>query len=94
MDALLHDFDAILTPVTTGPAPEGLKNTGSPRFCSLWTLCGLPAIALPIGKTPDGLPLACQLVGRRNGDRQLLQVADYCWQQIVPLTGGITMPGQ
>ncbi len=92
IDALLNGFDAILTPVTTGPAPHGLENTGSPRFCSL-TLCGLPAIALPIGKTLDGLPLACQLVGRRNGDRQLLQIAEFCWEHIVASTGGITIPG-
>lgn len=95
MDALLYyDFDAILTPVTTGPAPRGLENTGSPRFCSLWTLCGLPAITLPIGKTPAGLPLACQLVGKRNGDRQLLDIAEYCWKQVLSSIGSITVPGQ
>jgi len=94
VDTLFSDFDAILTPVTTGPAPRGLKNTGSPRFCGLWTLCGLPAITLPIGKTPDGLPLACQLVGRRNGDRQFLQIAKSIWAQIVSSTGDITIPDQ
>lgn len=94
IDALLNDFDAILTPVTTGPAPRGIKNTGSPRFCSLWTLCGLPAIALPIGKTSDGLPLACQLVGRRNSDRQLLNMAEYCWEQISLSIGSMTVPAQ
>ncbi|MEM9119259.1 MAG: amidase [Cyanobacteria bacterium P01_F01_bin.56] len=94
MDTLLSEFDAILTPVTPGPAPRGLDNTGSPRFCSLWTLCGLPAITLPIGKTPGGLPLACQLVGRRNGDRQLLHLAQYCWEQVLSAVGGIVVPAQ
>lgn len=93
-DNLLHNFDAILTPVTTGPAPHGLENTGSPRFCSLWTLCGLPAISLPIGKTSDGLPLACQLVGQRNCDRQLLAIAEHCWKQALSSMGGVTVPDQ
>ncbi|MEM1292834.1 MAG: amidase [Cyanobacteria bacterium P01_H01_bin.162] len=84
MDTLLNKFDAILTPVTTGPAPRGLENTGSPRFCSLWTLCGLPAISIPIGKTLEGLPLGVQLVGRYNGDRQLLHIAEYFWEQLCP----------
>jgi Asp-tRNA(Asn)/Glu-tRNA(Gln) amidotransferase A subunit family amidase len=74
---LLAQYDAILTPVTMGTAPLGLENTGSPLFCILWTLCGLPAISIPMGKASNGLPLAVQLVGRRGGDRQLLAVAQW-----------------
>ena len=29
-------YDTVLSPVTTGPAPLGLINTGSPIFCGLW----------------------------------------------------------
>ncbi|NEQ42871.1 MAG: amidase [Leptolyngbya sp. SIOISBB] len=83
IDTLFNDFDAVLTPVTTGPAPQGLENTGSPLFCGLWTVCGLPAINIPIGQTLDGLPLGCQLVGRYNCDRQLLQIAEYFWKQLL-----------
>ncbi len=72
---LWSKFDAILTPVTTGAAPRGLENTGSPIFCALWTLCGLPAISIPAGTTEDGLPLGIQLVGQRLGDRNLLAIA-------------------
>ncbi len=89
IDSIFHDFDAILTPVTTGPAPSGLENTGSPLFCGLWTVCGLPAINIPIGQTLDGLPLGCQLVGRSHGDRQLLHMAEYCWQHLKPVFGEI-----
>lgn len=74
---LWSDFDAILTPVTAGPAPRGLKNTGSPIFCALWTLCGLPAISLPVRKASTGLPLGIQLVGARSKDWDLLAIADW-----------------
>ncbi len=41
-------YDAILTPAATGTAPAGLESTGDPAFCALWTLCGMPAISLPL----------------------------------------------
>lgn len=74
---ILSEFDVILTPVTTGTAPQGLQDTGSPMFCVLWTLCGLPAISIPVGKANNGLPLAIQLVGRRANDVALLGIADW-----------------
>ncbi|PIG92533.1 amidase [Gloeocapsopsis sp. IPPAS B-1203] len=73
---ILSEFDAILTPVTTGIAPYGLENTGSPVFCALWTLCGLPAISIPVGVS-NGLPLGIQLVGKRLRDRGLLEIANW-----------------
>jgi len=68
-------FDAILTPAVTGEAPVGLETTGSPIFCTLWTLCGVPAVALPILKGEHGLPLGVQLVGPRGDDARLLRTA-------------------
>jgi amidase len=47
-------------------------------FCSIWTLLGTPAITLPIGLGPDGLPLGLQLVGAEGGDAGLLGVAQWC----------------
>lgn len=77
LSKLWLDFDAILTPVTTGTAPHGLENTGSPIFCALWTLCGLPAISIPVRKASNGLPLGIQLVGARSQDLELLAIADW-----------------
>lgn len=85
-------YDAVVSPVTTGPAPLGLGNTGSPIFCGLWTLCGLPALNMPLGKTADGLPLGCQLVGPLYGDQRLLATAHHCWDILSPIFGEITLP--
>lgn len=68
-------YDAILTPAATGAAPKGLSSTGDPVFCSLWTLCGMPAISLPLLQSANGLPLGVQLVGPRHGDGRLLRTA-------------------
>ena len=75
-------YEAILTPAATGTAPRGLESTGSPAFCTLWTLCGLPAITLPLMQGADGLPLGVQLVGPRGGDARLLRTARWLIGQV------------
>jgi Asp-tRNA(Asn)/Glu-tRNA(Gln) amidotransferase A subunit family amidase len=68
-------YDAILTPAAPGPAPKGLDSTGDPVFCTLWTLCGMPAVSLPLMQAASGLPIGVQLVGPRDGDARLLRTA-------------------
>jgi len=68
-------YDAVLTPAATGAAPKGLSSTGDPVFCTLWTLCGMPAISLPLLQSANELPLGVQLVGPRDGDARLLRTA-------------------
>ena len=68
-------YDAILTPAAPGAAPKGLASTGDPSFCTLWTLCGMPSISLPLLQAAGGLPLGVQLVGPRDGDARLLRTA-------------------
>jgi len=82
LSQILTQFDVILTPATTGTAPEGLDNTGNPIFCVLWTLCGMPAVTLPTGKGVNGLPLAVQVVGDRGQDIRLLQIAHWIASQL------------
>ncbi|MCB0993389.1 MAG: hypothetical protein KDB16_20600, partial [Acidimicrobiales bacterium] len=45
------------------------------RSCSDITVTGCPALSLPAGFTPDGLPVGIQLVAAHGKDRYLLQVA-------------------
>jgi Asp-tRNA(Asn)/Glu-tRNA(Gln) amidotransferase A subunit family amidase len=75
-------FEAILTPATAGTAPRGLDSTGSPAFCTFWTLCGMPAITLPLMRGANGLPLGVQLVGPRGGDARLLRTARWLIGQV------------
>jgi len=69
--------DAFLTPSAAGTAPKGLASTGDPAFCTLWTLCGMPALNLPLMQGAGGLPLGVQLVGPRDGDARLLRTAKW-----------------
>jgi Asp-tRNA(Asn)/Glu-tRNA(Gln) amidotransferase A subunit family amidase len=74
-EELFARFDAVLTPSAPGTAPEGLQATGDPAFCTLWTLCGMPALNMPLMRGENGLPLGVQLVGARHGDARLLRTA-------------------
>ena len=65
-------IDLWIAPSTVGPAPLGLESTGDPIMSLPWTQAGLPAINLPIGEDPEGLPLGVQLVSRWYDDERLL----------------------
>jgi len=73
-DELFSRCDAVLTPAAPGTAPK-IDSTGDPAFCTLWTLCGMPALSLPLMTGANGLPLGVQLVGRRGDDARLLRTA-------------------
>ncbi len=70
-------FDSILTAAATGEAPKGLDFTGNPIFCSLWSFIGTPAIALPVNKSRNGLPLGIQLIGNYKEDEKLVNMAAF-----------------
>lgn len=70
--ALMRDYDFLLTLSAPDEAPLGLKTTGSSLFNRVWTLLGVPCVNLPFGRGPNGLPLGVQLVGRFDGDNNLL----------------------
>ena len=73
---IFKEFDAIITPAAPGVAPKG-EATGSPVFCSLWTLTGLPALSLPLLSGEGGMPLGVQLIGERGDDARLLRSANW-----------------
>ena len=75
VEPLFERFDALLTPAAPGEAPVGLQQTGSPVFCTIWTLLGVPAVSLPLLRGPAGLPLGVQLVGGWGEDARLLSAA-------------------
>jgi aspartyl-tRNA(Asn)/glutamyl-tRNA(Gln) amidotransferase subunit A len=77
MDRCCEGVDALIMPATLGPAPDA-ATTGDPMFNSPWSYTGMPSICIPTGRSPDGLPLALQLVGRHGKDAELLAAAAWC----------------
>jgi Asp-tRNA(Asn)/Glu-tRNA(Gln) amidotransferase A subunit family amidase len=75
LEQLFEMYDAIVTPAAPGEAPVGLDSTGNPAFNGLWSLCGMPAVTLPLLQGPNGLPVGVQVVGRRGEDARLLRTA-------------------
>jgi Asp-tRNA(Asn)/Glu-tRNA(Gln) amidotransferase A subunit family amidase len=82
LEAIFARCDAILAPAAPGPAPEGLESTGDPVFNGLWTLCGTPAVTVPVLESSAGLPMGVQLVGRRGDDGRLLRAARWLMERI------------
>ncbi|MCB1486098.1 MAG: amidase [Bauldia sp.] len=75
IDRFFDRYDAIVTPAAPGEAPHGLDSTGNSAFNNLWSLCGLPAVTLPLLTGTNGLPIGVQLVGRHGEDGELLRTA-------------------
>jgi Asp-tRNA(Asn)/Glu-tRNA(Gln) amidotransferase A subunit family amidase len=76
LDAFFGDHDAILLPAAPGEAP--LYEVVSPMdsvFNRPWTLLGVPAITIPAGRGPNGLPIGVQLIGRIRQDAKLIAIA-------------------
>ena len=73
--------DMLVTPLQLEPPRKFLDPTmpaamsRAMRFTFPWSLARLPAVSIPCGAFPDGLPIGCQLVGPPNADSTVLEVA-------------------
>lgn len=72
-DDFMRGYDALLTLTTGSAALEGLDSVDRPDTCLIWTLCGAPAINLPVFSTAARMPFGAQVVGRRYNDLLLLE---------------------
>ena len=77
-----NDYDAVIAPSAAGEAPEFGNGTGDPVFCTIWTLCGLPSLNLPLLVGENGLPVGVQLVGAAEEDDRLLRTASWMLKQL------------
>lgn len=76
-------FDALVSPVMgvhSFPAEQFGPDLSAPllwhsNFTAWFNQTGQPAIALPAGVSPTGLPIGVQLAGRRRDDHRLLALA-------------------
>ena len=74
MRRLLTEVDVLVMPAAPGPAPEGLGSTGDSVFNTPSSTFGLPALGLPMGFAPSGLPLGLQIMGRPFEECTVLRV--------------------
>jgi amidase len=88
----LRPYDAVLSPAALGAAPEGLASTGDPGCCTLWSLTGFPALALPASFDARGLPLGIQLAAPRGADDALLAVGAWCEAMLQPVPRVAPLP--
>ena len=79
---IFEQFDAILTPAAPGIAPRGLGSTGNPVFCTIWTLCGTPALTVPILEGAGGMPIGAQLVCPRGDDARLIRLGRWLAESV------------
>jgi amidase len=87
INAIFDEVDVLVTPVMGGTAlpvrrwqGRGALHTvlGMSRFypyCVPWNHLGNPAMSIPFGLGADGMPLAIQIIGRKESELQLLSLA-------------------
>ncbi|WP_433868895.1 amidase family protein [Saccharopolyspora sp. CA-218241] len=66
-----HDLDALVYPSVSAP-PTELGTRQSHLNCRLAAHSGFPALSVPAGFTPDGLPIGVELMGAPFAEPHLL----------------------
>jgi amidase len=87
VEEFFADQDVLVTPALAQPPlpakvwsgrgwlPNVVSNARYAPFAAPWNIAGWPAMSVPAGLSPDGLPLAVQLVAKPGAEGQLLSVA-------------------
>jgi Asp-tRNA(Asn)/Glu-tRNA(Gln) amidotransferase A subunit family amidase len=65
-------------------AGKRVSYLGAMRYAQWFNLLGNPAVVVPVGQSPEGLPIGVQLVGRPNEEELILKVAGVLEQAIGP----------
>jgi aspartyl-tRNA(Asn)/glutamyl-tRNA(Gln) amidotransferase subunit A len=80
MRRLFAQVDVLVMPTTPqgafpldGPVPDSQAD-----LTSFASLAGCPAVSIPMGTLPNGLPIGMQLIGARGSDLRLLELAAVC----------------
>lgn len=76
------DVDVVVGLSTSDSAPRSLYDNGPEDHCLIWTLCGCPALSLPLLAGEGGLPVGLQVASRKYNDYKLLDFAGYLWNRI------------
>lgn len=80
MRRLFSQVDVLVLPTTPqgafaldGPVPANQAD-----LTAFASLAACPAVSIPMGTLPDGMPIGLQLVGPRGSDLRLLELAGVC----------------
>ena len=81
----LREVDVIASPTMSNPAPrfdemDAMTTSRVPSFTGPYNLTGMPAISVPCGFTPDGLPVGLQIAGKPFDEPTVFHVA-YAYEQ-------------
>jgi aspartyl-tRNA(Asn)/glutamyl-tRNA(Gln) amidotransferase subunit A len=84
----MKDVDVLVTPTQPTTALKIGQTTSrigsreesvfgvSARFCAPFNISGLPAISVPCGFSPDGMPIGLQIIGKPFDEETLFRIAD------------------
>ncbi|WP_406510203.1 amidase [Streptomyces sp. NBC_00212] len=109
LDPFFEKYDVLVTPALARPGPAAdawhergwlanvLVNTACSPMTPPWNLSGRPALAVPFGSLPSGLPGSVQLVGRPGSEHQLLDLAAqleqlHSWRRTAPMEASAIHP--
>jgi Asp-tRNA(Asn)/Glu-tRNA(Gln) amidotransferase A subunit family amidase len=80
----LQDVPVLISPVSSTPAFRHGEGSYQPhtgyrdtmRYSQWLNLVGFPGISLPLGTSPNGLPIGVQIIGRPHEEELILAVAE------------------
>jgi Asp-tRNA(Asn)/Glu-tRNA(Gln) amidotransferase A subunit family amidase len=84
----IERYDLVITLGAASSAPK--RNNHEKLDPSLiWTLCHVPAVAIPIGKNNHNLPFGFQVICKRWGDYRLLKIIERYIREKIFINGSI-----
>ncbi len=98
--ALLTEYDFLLTPTAPTPAfrlGENTQDALAMYLADIFTvqpsLAGVPAISVPMGETPAGLPIGLQIIAPAFGEAALLAFAQQALTELSAAAGSLAASG-
>jgi Asp-tRNA(Asn)/Glu-tRNA(Gln) amidotransferase A subunit family amidase len=85
IEALLRDFDLLITPTTPKTAPTFGQSYAEtfrrgPSYAGVYNMTGLPLLSVPCGFDSNGLPIGLPIGGRPFAEAAVLQ-AGHAYEQ-------------
>ena len=76
--AFAHDTSGSVSSRKLKVNDENVPYASNLSWIALATMCHLPVVTIPVGRTRDGLPVGIQIVGAQGEDARILDIAEAC----------------